>query len=179
MDLTGSSDMQVQIRPYQSGDVDPFFEAAQESVQEVYPWLPWCHPAYTRAEAGEWVERQIRAWEQGEEFEFCIVDPAGQLLGGCGLNQINSAHRFANVGYWVRSRAAGRGVASAAVDELIRFAREETELLRLEIVVAIENRASVRVAEKVGASLEGTLRNRLFLHRQAHDAYLYAVVVPR
>jgi ribosomal-protein-serine acetyltransferase len=170
--------MKVQIRPYQPGDADAFFEAAQESVQDVHPWLPWCHPDYTRAEAEGWVERQIQAWQQREELEFCIVDPEGRLLGGCGLNQINSTHRFANVGYWVRSRAAGSGVASAAVGDLIRFAREETELLRLEIVVAIGNRASARVAEKVGASLEGTLKKRLFLHGQAHDAYMYALPLP-
>jgi RimJ/RimL family protein N-acetyltransferase len=30
-------------------------EAARESVVEVQPWLPWCHPDYQLANLGYWV----------------------------------------------------------------------------------------------------------------------------
>jgi hypothetical protein len=46
-------------------------------------------------------------------------------------------------------------------------------LSRLEIVVALGNLASRRVAEKVGAVLEGTLQRRLLLHGAARDATMF------
>jgi ribosomal-protein-serine acetyltransferase len=76
------------------------------------------------------------------------MDSDGRVLGTCGINQINKIHQFANLGYWTRSSEAGKGVAVAAVRELERWVFSETDLERLEIVVACGNRRSERVAEK-------------------------------
>lgn len=56
------------------------------------------------------------------------------------------------------------------------FAFDHLALQRLEIVIAENNFASIRVAEKCGAILEGTLRNRLFLHGTPTDALLYSLI---
>ena len=107
-----------------------------------------------------------------------MVGPNDEFLGGCGVNQVNSIHRFANLGYWVRSSATGRGVARAAVRETAEFVFQNTDLIRLEIVCAVENRRSQRVAEALGAVREGILRSRLLLHGQAVDAVMYSLVRP-
>jgi RimJ/RimL family protein N-acetyltransferase len=56
-----------------------------------------------------------------------------------------------------------------------RFAFEQTDLRRLEIVMPAENRASLRVAEKAGAKFEGEMRERLLLCGKAHNALLYSL----
>src|SRR5262249_23746632 len=117
-------------------------------------------------------------WEEKREYNFAVVDKDGRILGGCGLNQIRPEHRLANLGYWVRTSETGHGVATAAVRELQRFAFTQTNLIRLEIVVAVHNIASQRVAEKSGAIREGRLRARLVLHGKPHDAALYALLRP-
>jgi RimJ/RimL family protein N-acetyltransferase len=66
----------------------------------------------------------------------------------------------ANLGYWVRSSLAGRGIAPAAVLQLVSWAFQHTALHRLEIVVAVGNRRSQHVAEKVGAHRDAVLRKR-------------------
>jgi len=81
-----------------------------------------------------------------------------------------------SLGYWVRTSAAGRGVAPAAIRRLARFAFTETDLVRMEIVCAIGNTRSRRAAEKAGASREGVLRARLLLHGRPHDAVMYSIV---
>src|SRR5712691_5832046 len=86
-----------------------------------------------------------------------------------------SDHRFGNLGYWVRTSATGRGVARAAVRQLADFAFRNTELVRLEIVCAVGNQRSQRVAERAGAVREGVLRDRLLLHGQAVDAIMYSL----
>jgi ribosomal-protein-serine acetyltransferase len=166
------------VRPYRADDAQGLYEAARESIAEVFPWLPWCHPGYSMAEAVEWASRQARLAADGGEFVFAVVGPNGELLGGCGVNQINPLHRFGNLGYWVRSSATGRGVAREAVRQTAEFVFRHTDLVRLEIVCAVENRRSQRVAEAVGAVREGMLRNRLLLHGKPVDAVMYSLVRP-
>ena len=152
------------------------WEAARESVPEVFPWLAWCHAGYSMAEAVDWVSTRAPLAAKGQEYAFAIVGPDGRYLGGCGLNQINRLHRFGNLGYWVRSSATGRGVATAAVRQVAEFAFQETDLLRLEIVCAVGNERSQRVAARAGASREGILRHRLLLHGQPVDAVMYSLL---
>ena len=166
----------VHIRPYETSDAGPLFEAAVESIDDVHPWLPWCHPGYARYEAESWIALQLENWRSRTEFQFAVISTSGRFLGGCGINGINGEHKFANLGYWVRSSAAGAGAATAAVGKLRDWAIENTDLERLEIVVATGNVRSARVAEKAGASLEGTLRARLLLHGRSHDALMYSFV---
>lgn len=167
------------IRRYGPGDVPQLHEAARESIAEVFPWLPWCHPDYTEAEAREWIESRGPLFDEGTEYHFMIVDESDRCLGGCGLNHINTIHRFANLGYWVRTSATGRGVATAAVKHLEAFAWEQTDLVRLEIVCDVGNTVSQRVAEKAGATREGVVRDRLFLHDAPHDAVMYSLTRPK
>lgn len=151
-------------------------EAARESWREAEPWMLWAHENYSLAEAEAWVVQQTKAFPAREMVEFVIVDEAGRFLGGIGINQIDPANRRANVGYWVRTSAARQGVATAAVRQVIAWARANTELERLEIVIAADNVASLRVAERVAVE-EGVLRSRLLLHGVFHDAVLFAVIL--
>ena len=169
---------EITIRRYRAEDAAALFEAARESVDEVFPWLPWCHPELTEQEATEWAVSRGSQFDKGIEYDFMIVDGSDRFLGGCGLNQINRIHRIANLGYWVRTSASGRGVATTAVGQLARFAFAETDLIRLEIVCAIGNEASQRVAEKAGALREGVLRDRLLLHDRPRDAVMYSLTRP-
>lgn len=164
------------IRAYQPDDAERLYEAARESVEDVFPWLPWCHPAYSMGEAIEWIGSRAPLASRGLDYSFAIVGPDGRFLGGCGINQINSVHRFGNLGYWVRTSESGRGIASAAARQVADFAFDRTELERLEIVCAVGNVRSQRAAERAGARREGILRHRLLLRGEAIDAVMYSIV---
>ena len=163
------------IRAYRPDDAGDLHAAARESVVEVFPWLSWCHPEYSIQEAVEWTQSREELTRQGVEYNFAITGERERFLGGCGINQINRIHRFGNLGYWVRSSEAGRGVAVEAVRLLAQFAFFNTDLVRLEILCAVGNDRSRRVAEKAGAVLEGVLRDRLTLHGIPRDAALYSL----
>lgn len=140
-------------------------------------WLPWCHAGYAPSEAEAWAGTQSAAFREGTQYEFAIESETGRFLGGCGLNYLDRLNRRANLGYWVRASESGRGVATRAVRLLLDWAARETDLDRLEIVVALENRASLRVAEKAGAVREGVLRHRLWIHGVAHDAAVFSLLL--
>jgi RimJ/RimL family protein N-acetyltransferase len=171
------SNDQITLRRYEPDDAGLLFEAARESSAEVYPFLERCHPDYQIEESHNWIALVYQKWMKGEWYDFAIFDSRTQrYLGGCGLNDIHLPQHTANLGYWVRSSATRRGIATEATSLLAKFAFDHLSLQRLEIVIAEENLASVRVAEKSGAILEGTLRNRLFLHGTNTDASLYSLI---
>ncbi len=166
----------VLLRPYRIEDAPAVHAAAIASVAEIQPFDSWCHPGLTLEDVRGWIAKQVQAFEALEAFEHAILGDDGEYLGGCGLNQIDQANRRANLGYWVRTSATRRGVATAAIRELVRWAFESTDLIRLEVVVSTRNLASLRAAEKAGAVRDCVLRSRLLLHGVAHDAVLFSFV---
>lgn len=138
--------------------------------------MPWSHPGYSIEETRSWLAIQVQAFQQRTTFEFAITADDGTYLGGVGLNQFDALNERANLGYWVRSSATRKGVATDAA----RIARDwgfaNTNLIRIEVLVAVGNTASRRVAEKAGAVFEGILRSRLIVHGVRHDAAMYAFV---
>lgn len=173
---TPRGDGRVSLRPYGPDDLEAVYAGIRESLAELIPWMPWCHPGYSRAESAEWLGRRAGEWDAGLAFEFAIVDAVtGEYLGGCGVNQVNAMHGFANLGYWVRTSRTGRGVATAAARLVARFGLEEVGIERLEITVPVDNAPSLRVAEKLGAVREGVARRRLRLAAGMADAVMFSL----
>lgn len=165
------------IRRFRPEDVPLLYEAARESIQDLCRWMVWCHAGYTMEDCAAFVSACDAKWERGESYSFVIFDVRdGTFLGSAGLNQINRAHRVANLGYWVRSSQAGRGIGTAAVRLAARYGLQNLGFNRLDILVPIGNRPSQRVAEKAGARQEGILRNRLVIQDRPRDAVLYSIV---
>ena len=67
-------------------------------------------------------------------------------------------------------------MATAAARCLAAFGFRQLGLLRIEIVVATANTASQRVAEKLGATCEGVLRNRILVRDRVHDAVMFSLI---
>jgi ribosomal-protein-serine acetyltransferase len=167
--------MEVSIRPYQNDDVNALYAAAKESAVELQPFMPWRHPDYRIDESRSWIDMQVTRFRAGDEYQF-VVSGENKFLGGCGLNAIDQENRRANLGYWIRSSETRKGAATEAVCCLVRWALENTNLNRFEIVVSTHNLASLRVAEKAGALREGILRSRLLLYGVVHDAVVFSFV---
>lgn len=171
------TDGHVLLRPYQISDVERLYEAVRESIPEVSVWMEWCHPDYSIDESRDWVKARDKEWQKGTAYDFTMVDPKdGSYLGGCGLNGFRGEHGIANLGYWVRTSRTKRGVATASTRLLARFGLNELKLNRIEIVAAVGNRASQRVAEKAGATREGIFRNGTTQHGKICDAVMFSLI---
>jgi len=174
---TSLQDHNVLLRPFQLADAEPMYEAARESIAELCTWMTWCQPEYSKSDAEAFVSQSARSWEQGEHYSFAILDAQNsRFLGSIGLNNLNATHKLGNVGYWVRSSAAGCGRGTAATRLLAAYALQELGLNRLEFLIPLANVASQRVARKARARLEGILRSRLMIAGVTHDAALYSLL---
>lgn len=172
------TDSVVVARPWQAGDAPQLFEAARESIATVGPWLSWLDSHNSLADAERWVDASLEHWQRGTEFRFAVVDSSASawLLGGVGLNHLNTAHGIGNLGYWVRASATRRGVASRAARRVAQFGLTAGGLGRIEILTAVDNVASQQGADRIGAGFEGLLRDRLLVRGQRIPARLYALV---
>jgi len=167
----------ISIRRFCLEDVSSLYEAVRESIVPLCDWMTWCGPDYSVEESRAFVMKSAAAWAKGEEYNFAIVDrKAGTVLGSVALNQLNRAHGFANIGYWVRRSRNRHGIASAATLLIARFGLSRLGLNRLEILVPTDNVASQRVAQKAGAKFEGVFRRRLVLGGRVCDAAVYSLV---
>ena len=171
------SDGRVNIKKIKTEHIQPLFQLAYDSKEEIKIWLPWCHSEYKIEETSGWVNFCEFAWESKTEFNFGIFDSeTNEFIGGCGLNQINWLHKIANLGYWIGTRFTGKGFASSAAKLCAEFGFEELKLNRIEIVAAEKNIASQKVAKKAGATKECLARKRLVVGENIHNAFVYSLV---
>jgi RimJ/RimL family protein N-acetyltransferase len=171
------TDGKILLRPWRIDDVEALYEAAIESFKELSPWMPWCHENYQKEDSSTFIASREERWQHDTEYGFIITDvETGLFIGSVGINQVNRSYKMANLGYWVRTSWAGRGVASRATILCARFGFEQLNFERIEIMAAVSNLASQRVAEKVCALREGVLRRRLWLRDGPHDAVLFSLI---
>ena len=77
---------------------------------------------------------------------------------------------------FIRAFEVMANLATAAAVEVARFGLAKLGLCRIEIVAAVGNTASRRVAEKTGAMFEGILRNRIKMGDRNLDAAMYSLI---
>ncbi|AVP96112.1 N-acetyltransferase [Ahniella affigens] len=164
------------LRPWQRTDQAALSALVHASKAELSARLDWCHAGYAEADAAAWITFSEQVWDAGSEFPFAVLDSTGLLLGSMGLNQINHAHRSANLGYWMGTPHCGRGVATRAARILCAHAFQTLALNRIEVVTLLDNFASQRVAEKLGARFECNARNRLVAQGLPRPARVYGLI---
>jgi len=173
---TNLTDNELNINPLKVSDAGDLAAAVHESMNEIMPWMGWCTPEYDEIAAREWLENLYPRWEKGDQYAFAIRDEQNhKFLGVVGLNHINNIQLLGNLGYWVRTSETKRGIATRAAQLLAKFGIEKLSLLRVEIVVAVGNEPSLRVAAKTGATCEGVLRNRLIVREAIFDAVMHSL----
>lgn len=63
----------VTVRPYQYSDAPEIYAAVRESVDEIAPWMPWCHAGYELHEAEAWIQATVDGRESATMYDFAII----------------------------------------------------------------------------------------------------------
>jgi RimJ/RimL family protein N-acetyltransferase len=158
-------DEAIRLRPFMEADVPAIVAACQDP--EIPRWTAVPSP-YTEADALAWLESD-------EEESFAVVDPTcDELLGAIGVRFLGGG--VAEVGYWVKRDARGRGLATRALALVSRWALLEREVGRFQLRAEPGNVASQRVAEKAGFVREGVMRAALEIKGTRRDAIMYSLL---
>ena len=141
------------------------------------PWEPdSSKELYTRHGQLRDLEQRQKDWEADRRYSFLIEGADGEVIGGVVLsNVIRGALQSASVGYYVAEAHNGRGVATEAVKQAVRFAFTGAKLHRVEAGVVPQNPRSMRVLEKAGFTRIGFAPHYLRLHGEWRDHYLFQI----
>ncbi|MDL2274054.1 GNAT family N-acetyltransferase [Oscillospiraceae bacterium OttesenSCG-928-G22] len=114
------------------------------------------------------------------KFYFLRIEDreTGAHIGEIGytITDRNPAGAIAEVGYFLRPEHWGRGYATEAFRELIRFAFAEGGVYRICCGCSAKNRASEAVMQKCGLILEGVLKDHHWHDGGLCDRLLYRVL---
>ncbi|GGM00792.1 acetyltransferase [Streptomyces fumigatiscleroticus] len=161
------------LRPWEPGDAPAVHAAFQDPL--IHQWH--VRSADSEAEVAGWIGDWRAAWQEEREAQWAVVaEDTGLLLGRVALREIRLDDGVAEVAYWTSAAARGRGVAARATAALARWALDEVGFHRLELLHAVGNEASCRVAARSGFALEGTKRSAALHADGWHDMHLHARV---
>lgn len=150
------------LRPFTPADA-PAVERLAGAYEIALNTLLIPHP-YPAGAAAQWIASHDADWDEDRLIHFAIDD--GQLAGAMGL--VLKGDAIAEIGYWIGVPFWGRGYASEAGREVMRYGFEELQLHRIFAGHFARNPASGRVLQKIGMLYEGTLRQ----HLKKWDEYL-------
>lgn len=122
------------------------------------------------------IRRLLQQYRDGASVPFVMEydgEVAGQLnVWGIARGSLSSA----TIGYWVSERFAGRGITPTAVALATDLCFQELRIHRMEICIRPENRASLRVVEKLGFRYEGLRRRYIHIDGDWRDHFAFALL---
>jgi [ribosomal protein S5]-alanine N-acetyltransferase len=167
--LTGKS---ITLRPVRETDIDQLhtFHLDIDNRGKYFPRGVLSQPAFRKEfqETGFWSK---------EDGMLVIVSPTDEILGHIEFfKTVNYLDEFelSYVVYAVDQR--GKGIATEAVNILVRYLFETKRMNRIRLVIHPENRASRRLAEKCGFRHEGTARGAWYNKGKHQDVEIYAML---
>lgn len=165
-------DGDLTLRPPTADDLPRLIEAVQSSYDLLWPWMPWARD-YDLGAAATFLELV----ESGAERAFLVLEDHGRSLAGvCGLNRHDAEQRTANLGYWLRTSATGRRLATRAARAVAVYGLRDVGLERVEVLASVDNLPSQRVARRLGFADEGIRSKALRIDGRQHDVQVFAAL---
>ena len=162
----------ITLRPVRDTDLDQLYtyHADIDNRGDFFPRGIASQPTFRKRfqETGYWSK---------DEGMLVIVSPNDEILGHIEFfKTVNYLDEF-ELSYQVyASEQRGKGVATEAINLLVRYLFEAKQVNRIRLVIHPDNLASRRLAEKCGFRHEGTARGAWY-HKGAHrDVEIYAIL---
>jgi RimJ/RimL family protein N-acetyltransferase len=113
----------------------------------------------------------------GEWYQIAIeLKASAALIGDCALTIRADEPRQAEVGYTLARRYHGQGYATEAVTRLLDYLFTEARLHRVTAYTNVENRASIRLLERIGMRREGHFVENVWIRGAWGSEYQYGLL---
>jgi ribosomal-protein-serine acetyltransferase len=150
-------------------------ELVQRNIAHLHAYLPAVANLSTVEAAETHLFAAMERAASGDVHEWHLfVD--GTLCGAIRLKDIDRDDRKAKIGYFLGSEFTGKGIVTSAVSAVLAWCFDHLHLNRIELRCASGNAASMRVAERLGFSREGLLRQDECLNGVFVDQYVYGLL---
>ena len=108
-------------------------------------------------------EEMAKGYEEGLKNKWeirwgIVLKETGKLIGTCGFHAISDYDKRVEVGYDLNREYWGQKIMTEALSLIFSFAFDVSDVNRIEAFVEPPNTGSRVLLEKLGFTLEGTLR---------------------
>ncbi|WP_327252985.1 GNAT family N-acetyltransferase [Streptomyces sp. NBC_01244] len=168
----------VEMREIRTADAAGVAEALDRNRAYMAPYEPRrAEEFYTEAGQRGRIEELLTARADRRARPFVLLAADG-VAGTITLqNIVRGALSSGAIGYWVDQAWAGKGLATAALHEVCRIARDEERLHRVEAGTRAENLASQRVLAKAGFEQYGLAPRYLHVGGDWRDHRLFQLLL--
>lgn len=119
----------------------------------------------------------IKMATSSDPLRIFAIEVDGHAAGGIGVHPQADIHvKCAEMGYWLAEPFWGRGIMSEAVREMVQYAFDHFDIIRLYARPFSSNSASQRVLEKAGFELEARLKKSIFKNGEILDELIYSIL---
>jgi ribosomal-protein-alanine N-acetyltransferase len=154
-------------------------ELLQLNREFLAPWEPIRPEEYfTAGGQRRAIEDALRNYDQRAGVPHVILEN-GEIVGRVTLsNIVRGAFQSCNLGFWVSEARNGRGLATGAVQQIVREAFLELRLHRIEAGTLLHNSGSQRVLERNGFVRFGVAPRYLNIAGRWQDHAMYQLLNP-
>lgn len=163
----------VRLEPLRFNHANGLAEAASK-----IDWSLMLYPVRSRADVENRIDHYLKSEERDEEYAFAVVKKnEQQVIGSTAYLTVVSRHKRVEIGStWYIPETRGTYVNPECKFLLLKHAFEDWEAVRVQLSTDARNTQSQRAILKLGASLEGRLRNYGILpDGSLRDSLLYSI----
>jgi len=164
----------LELRLLEERHAQALFEVIDRDREDLRTWLPWVDGSQSAEDTAGFIRSVRQEFAAGHDLTGGIWHH-GHPVGTIGL-RLNPPDRAAEIGYWLARDARGQGIMTRATRALITYAFDELGLHRIVVRCAPGNRASCAIPERLGFTLEGTLREAQWINDHFSDLAVYAIL---
>jgi ribosomal-protein-serine acetyltransferase len=165
----------VHLRLPTPADTDELWALTVANQAYLARWMPWAVAPPRREQTAAWIAGAERQVAEDNGFQCLVVD-GGRIAGSVGFHRVDWVNGVTSVGYWLAEDAQGRGTMTAAVRALLEHAFGTWDLHRTMIEAAPENVRSRAIAERLGFTQEGVLRELELVGGRRLDHVVYGLL---
>lgn len=162
------------LRPFRRTDAAAWF--AYLSDRRVTEYTSW--PTVTRESIDALVESVIAAYASMSALRWAIARRSDDvLIGSCGYIRCGREEVTAELAYDLGPAYWGSGIMTGAVRAAISWARDSSEIRRVEAFVLPTNARSIAVLERTGFKRDMLLKDYRKVRGSLRDFYLYSLSI--
>jgi ribosomal-protein-serine acetyltransferase len=168
-------DDSVVLREISEDDARELTDLIDRNRSYLREWLPWLDSSTGLHDTARFIGRSIEQAEDDNGYTFGIVCN-GVLAGVMGQHYLDTLNRRTEIGYWVDASHQGRGIVTRSTARLTDYSFANQDCNRVILHCAIGNAKSRAIAERLGFTQEGILREAEWLYDHYVDLVVYSML---
>jgi RimJ/RimL family protein N-acetyltransferase len=148
------------------------------AVKDGELWKLWYTSVPAPDEMRTGIKRRLHLQEKGSMLPFAVRDASGRFVGMTTYMHIDAANRRVEIGSTWTAASAQRGPLNTECKlMLLTHAFEQLDCIAVEFRTHFFNQQSRRAIERLGAKLDGILRNHQFAaNGTLRDTCVYSII---